>query len=110
MSVMEIGKELVALCQQGKNLEAIEKWYHPDVVSVEACAMPEMEQIQRGIEAIKKKNKWCVVLPTLKTKKPSRTIARPTQVRRKQESLVIQTHAKFAFLGNSAVELHLPDC
>ena len=58
MSVMEIGKELVALCQQGKNLEAIEKWYHPDVVSVEACAMPEMEQTQRGIEAIKKKNMW----------------------------------------------------
>ena len=58
MSVMEIGKELVALCQQGKNLEAIEKWYPPDVVSVEACAMPEMEQTQRGVDAIKKKNTW----------------------------------------------------
>ena len=58
MSVMEIGKALVALCTQGKNIEAIETWYHPHVVSVEACAMPDMEQTQRGIEAIKKKNTW----------------------------------------------------
>ena len=58
MSVMEIGKELVGLCRQGENLEAIEKLYHPDVVSVEAFAMPGMEQTQRGIEAIKGKNTW----------------------------------------------------
>ena len=58
MSVMEIGKELVVLCQQEKNLEAIEKFYHPDVVSVEAVAMPGMEQTQRGMEAIKQKNTW----------------------------------------------------
>ncbi len=58
MSVLEIGKEMVKLCQQGKNLEAIERFYHPDVVSVEACTMPEMEQTQRGLEAVKQKNAW----------------------------------------------------
>ncbi len=58
MSVMEIGKELVALCREGKNLEAIEKFYSPDIESVEAMAMPGMGQTQRGIEAIKGKTTW----------------------------------------------------
>ena len=58
MSVMEIGKDIVALCQQGKNLEAIEKHYSPNIVSVEAFSMPGMDQTQQGIEAIKGKNKW----------------------------------------------------
>ena len=58
MSVMEIGKDIVALCQQGKNIEAIEKHYSPDIVSVEAFGMPGMDQTQKGIEAIKGKNKW----------------------------------------------------
>lgn len=58
MTVKEIGDELVALCKQGKNLEAIEKLYSPDIVSVEAAAMSNMPQTQTGIEAIKGKNKW----------------------------------------------------
>ncbi len=58
MSPMEIGKEIVTLCQQGKNLEAIEKFYSQDIVSVEAFSMPGMDQTQKGIEAIKEKNKW----------------------------------------------------
>ena len=60
MSAMEIGKELVALCRQGKNQEAIEKFYSPKIVSVEAAAMPNIGQTQKGIEAIKAKNKWWV--------------------------------------------------
>ena len=58
MSVMEIGKELIALCREGKNLEAIEKFYSPDIESVKAMAMPGMGQTQRGIEDIKGKTKW----------------------------------------------------
>ncbi|MDH5426880.1 MAG: nuclear transport factor 2 family protein [Nitrospirota bacterium] len=57
MSAMEIGKELVTLCKQGKNQEAIDKLYSPNIVSVEAMAMPNMDQTQTGIEAIKGKNK-----------------------------------------------------
>lgn len=56
MTTMEIGKELVALCQQGKNQEAINRLYSPDIESVEPVAMPGMEPIQRGIAKIKGKN------------------------------------------------------
>ena len=60
MSTTQIGQELVALCKQGKNMEAIEKFYSPNIISVEAMAMPGMGQTQEGIEAIKGKNKWWV--------------------------------------------------
>ena len=60
MSVMEIGKELVSLCKQGKNQEAIDRLYSRDIVSVEAMAMPNMDQTQKGIDAIKGKNTWWV--------------------------------------------------
>ena len=60
MTAKEIGTELVSLCKQGKNLEAIEKFYDPNVVSVEAMAMPNIGQVQTGIEAIKDKNTWWV--------------------------------------------------
>ena len=58
MTTQEIGDKLVALCKQGKNLEAIESLYSSDIVSVEAGTMPNMAQTQNGIEAIKGKNKW----------------------------------------------------
>lgn len=58
MSITQIGNELVNLCREGKNLEAIEKFYSPDIVSVEAMDMPGIGQTQRGIEAVKGKNKW----------------------------------------------------
>ncbi len=60
MSAVAIGKELVAPCQAGKNMEASEKFYSPDIVSVEAMAMPNIGQTQKGIEAIKGKNTWWV--------------------------------------------------
>ena len=58
MSTMQIGEQLAALCRQGKNMEAIETLYSPEIVSVEACSMPGMEQTQTGLEAIKAKNQW----------------------------------------------------
>ncbi len=58
MSVMEIEKDLVTLIKQGKNQEVIGKLYSPNIVSVEAMAMPNMEQTLKGIEAIKGKNTW----------------------------------------------------
>ena len=56
MTTMEIGKELVALCKQGKNQEAIDRLYSPNIENIEPCAMPGMEQTQRGIAKIKGKN------------------------------------------------------
>jgi len=59
MTSMEIGKELVALCRQKKNFEAIEKFYSPSIESVEAEAIPQIGKVQKGIEAVKKKNqRW----------------------------------------------------
>jgi hypothetical protein len=60
MTTMEIGKELVALCRQGKNMDAIAKFYSPNIESVEAIANPQIGQIQKGIEAVKGKNQWWV--------------------------------------------------
>jgi hypothetical protein len=57
---MEIGKELVALCRQGKNMEAIGKFYSPTIESVEAFAHPQIGQVQTGIDAVKGKNQWWV--------------------------------------------------
>ncbi len=58
MSATQIGQELVALCKQGKNMEAIDKLYSPNIVSVEAMTMPGMDQTQTGLDAIKGKNTW----------------------------------------------------
>ena len=58
MNTMEIGQELVVLCKQGKNQEAIDRLYDPNAVSVEAVAMPGMDQTQKGIAKIKGKNQW----------------------------------------------------
>ena len=60
MTTLEVGKKLVDLCQQGKNMEAIETLYSPDIVSVEAASMPNMPAEMKGIDAIKGKNKWWI--------------------------------------------------
>ena len=54
---LAIGKQLVELCNQGKNLEAIEALYADDVISIEVMGSPEMPARMEGIEAIKGKNK-----------------------------------------------------
>ncbi len=58
MTSMEIGKKLVALCNQGKNQEVIDRLYAPTIESIEPMAMPGFGQTQKGIEAIKGKNRW----------------------------------------------------
>ncbi|RMH32788.1 MAG: nuclear transport factor 2 family protein [Nitrospirae bacterium] len=58
MTIHDIGTELVSLCRQGKNFEAIEKFYDANIVSVEARELPGIGQVQTGIEAIKRKNAW----------------------------------------------------
>jgi hypothetical protein len=41
---IEIAKKLVELCKQGKNMEALDILFADDVVSVEAVAMPSVQQ------------------------------------------------------------------
>jgi len=59
-SVLEIGKKLVELCRQGKNVEAVESLYAPNIVSIEAVASPQMPARHEGLAAVKKKNQWWV--------------------------------------------------
>jgi hypothetical protein len=58
MDTKQVGEKLVQLCQQGKNMEAIETLYSPDIVSVEAMSSPGMPAEMRGMAAIKGKNEW----------------------------------------------------
>jgi len=60
MTTLEIGKQLVELCKQHKNDEAMAKLYSKDIVSVEAAAMPGSPAEVRGIEAVTAKSKWWV--------------------------------------------------
>jgi hypothetical protein len=60
MTTDQIGKEVADLCRQGKNQEAIDRFYSSNIESVEAVAMPGIDRIQRGIQAIKGKNQWWV--------------------------------------------------
>src|SRR5689334_15557696 len=54
----KIGTELVELCKQGKNEAAIERLYHPNIVSMEAAAPPGMSREAKGIQAVLGKSKW----------------------------------------------------
>src|SRR5688500_16378117 len=58
-NAVEVGQQLVDLCRQGKNLEAISTLYSPDVVSIEATSTPEYPAEVRGIEQVIEKNqRW----------------------------------------------------
>ena len=58
MQTYEIGTDLVALCNEGKFMEAMEKHYSDAIISIEGAAMPGMEQRMEGIEAVKGKGEW----------------------------------------------------
>ena len=59
-STQEIATELAQLCSQGKFEEATEKFYSPDIVSVEPIAPPGQSRESKGIEAVRKKGEWWV--------------------------------------------------
>lgn len=55
---LAVGKKLVELCREGKNMEAIDTLYSPGIVSVEAMGDASMPARMEGIEAIRGKNDW----------------------------------------------------
>lgn len=59
-TALEVGQELVAICRQGKHLEAIEKLYAPDIVSIEPHPGPNMPAQMRGLKAVRGKGQWWV--------------------------------------------------
>jgi ketosteroid isomerase-like protein len=58
MSTAAVAQQLVDLCREGQNLEAIDRLYSPDIVSVEAMGNETMPAEMRGIEAVRGKNQW----------------------------------------------------
>lgn len=57
MTTTDIAHELVDLCRAGKNSEAIEKLYSPDIVSIEPFSHgPDFPAKVEGIERIRAKN------------------------------------------------------
>ena len=56
----EVGRKLVDLCRKGKNVEAVNTLYAPDVVSVEVRGDAAMPARMQGIDAIRKKNQWWI--------------------------------------------------
>ena len=59
-STFEIGKQLVLLCKQGKNLEAVNSLYALGIVSIETAAHGPMPARMEGIDAIRGKNQWWI--------------------------------------------------
>ena len=55
MSVKEIADELIALCREGKNKEAIDRLYASDIVSTEAMGP---NPVSTGLEAVYQKHDW----------------------------------------------------
>ncbi len=57
-STLDTGRRLVELCRAGKNLEAVDTLYAPDVVSIEAFGDGHMPRRMEGLAAIRGKNQW----------------------------------------------------
>ncbi len=60
MSTQSVAQGLVELCRQGKNIEAIDKYYADDIVSIEPVGGPDMPATMKGKAAVRSKNEWWV--------------------------------------------------
>ncbi|MDP9202929.1 MAG: nuclear transport factor 2 family protein [Gemmatimonadota bacterium] len=53
-----VADELVVFCRAGRNMDAINTLYSPDIVSIESMGSEQMPREMKGIDAIRQKNKW----------------------------------------------------
>jgi hypothetical protein len=58
MTAMEIGKQLVELCNAGRDAEVVDRYYDEKIVSIEGQGSDEMPARMEGIEAIRGKHAW----------------------------------------------------
>jgi hypothetical protein len=58
MSVADIANGLVKLCKKGMFIDAINKYYSENIVSVEPFGNEQMPAEMSGIDAIRGKNQW----------------------------------------------------
>ena len=60
MNTMDIANKMIALCREGKNMEALDTLFANDVVSVEAGGPPGMNREANGLAAVKGKGEWWI--------------------------------------------------
>ncbi|HEV7387053.1 MAG TPA: nuclear transport factor 2 family protein [Gemmatimonadaceae bacterium] len=53
-----VAEELVSFCRAGRNGDAINSLYSPDIVSIESMGNETMPRESKGIDAIRGKNQW----------------------------------------------------
>ena len=53
-----VGQELVDLCRQGRNGDAIERLYSENIISVEPVGNEAMPAEMHGRDAVRKKHEW----------------------------------------------------
>ncbi|HJQ10323.1 MAG TPA: nuclear transport factor 2 family protein [Gemmatimonadaceae bacterium] len=53
-----VAEELVSLCREGRNIDAIKNFYSPEIVSVESMGNETMPREMKGLDAIMEKNRW----------------------------------------------------
>ena len=53
-----VAEELADLCRSGQYVEAVNKLYAPNIVSIEPVGNPEKPAETKGIDAIREKNEW----------------------------------------------------
>ena len=58
MDALEIGQKMVALCKEGKNLEALNTLFAEDAESIEARGDEQMPAEMKGLDALRQKNEW----------------------------------------------------
>ncbi|MEO1083370.1 MAG: nuclear transport factor 2 family protein [Acidobacteriota bacterium] len=58
METLEVGKQLVALCREQKDSEAVDKFYAEDIVSIEGASQEGMPARMEGIDAVRGKHQW----------------------------------------------------
>ena len=56
--VIEIGKQLIALCNERKGLEAVDTLYDEKIVSIEGQESDELPARMEGVQAVRGKNAW----------------------------------------------------
>lgn len=57
-SIAAVAHELADLCHEGRNLEAVETLYSPNIVSIEPAGNEQIPAESNGIEAVRRKNQW----------------------------------------------------
>ena len=58
MALADVASGIVKLCRKGKFLNAVDKYYSDDIVSVEPVDSPNMPAQQSGIDQVRAKNEW----------------------------------------------------